>query len=54
MSFMVAAGFSKVELMDVCVVGAYKAAWQAAGAPLKRKKVTETQPVSAANPWAAL
>ncbi len=53
MSLMIAAGFSKVELMDVYVVGGYKAAWQASGAPLKRKKVADTQQ-KAANPWASL
>ena len=34
------------------VISASKAKWMAAAAPLKRKKVAESQP--AANPWAAL
>ena len=53
-SFMKLAGFTGTETNEQTgEIRTKRSQWQAAGAPLKRKKV-ETEPVAQANPWAAL
>jgi hypothetical protein len=49
-SWMKASGFTQIVKDGVSLSGA-RAKWVAAAAPLKRKKVAESQ---SANPWAAL
>jgi hypothetical protein len=54
-SSMKLAGFTQVKSEGSSITGK-RGEWQAAGAPLKRKKVDATAPVVevSANPWASL